>query len=90
MESLGHLLKGVLGTGILAAPQAFHFAGYLVGSISTIIIGVLCAYCMHTLVKSQYLLCKRHRIPLLTYSVSMKMALAEGPHCLRFLSSYAG
>lgn len=49
-ETLIHLLKGALGTGILAMPQAFYFAGYLSGIISTIVIGILCTYCLHILV----------------------------------------
>ena len=49
-ETLIHLLKGSLGTGILAMPQAFHYAGYASGIINTIIIGILCTYCLHILV----------------------------------------
>lgn len=88
-ETLVHLLKGSLGTGILAMPQAFYNAGYLSGFINTILIGVLCTYCLHVLVQAQYLLCKRHRVPILTYPISMKMALEEGPECLRRFSGYA-
>lgn len=84
-----HLLKGSLGTGILAMPQAFYNAGYLSGFINTILIGILCTYCLHVLVQAQYILCKRHRVPILTYPISMKMALEEGPACLRRFSGYA-
>lgn len=49
-ETIIHLLKGSLGTGILAMPQAFYYAGYLSGIINTIIIGALCTYCLHILV----------------------------------------
>lgn len=88
-ETLVHLLKGSLGTGILAMPQAFYNAGYVSGFINTILIGILCTYCLHVLVQAQYILCKRHRVPILTYPVSMKMALEEGPVCLRRFSSWA-
>ncbi|XP_062546629.1 proton-coupled amino acid transporter-like protein CG1139 [Armigeres subalbatus] len=88
-ETLVHLLKGSLGTGILAMPQAFYNAGYLSGFINTILIGILCTYCLHVLVQAQYMLCKRHRVPILTYPISMKMALEEGPACLRRFSGYA-
>lgn len=88
-ETLVHLLKGSLGTGILAMPQAFYNAGYVSGFINTILIGILCTYCLHVLVQAQYILCKRHRVPILTYPVSMKMALEEGPACLRRFSSWA-
>ncbi|EAT41137.1 AAEL001429-PA [Aedes aegypti] len=88
-ETLVHLLKGSLGTGILAMPQAFYNAGYISGFVNTILIGILCTYCLHVLVQAQYILCKRHRVPILTYPISMKMALEEGPACLRRFSPYA-
>lgn len=112
METLVHLLKGSLGTGILAMPKAFHQAGYLSGLINTILIGILCTYGLHILVsvgcvqrmnckisfdfsfvdfqvRSQYILCKRRRVPILTYPISMKLALEEGPPALRWLAPVA-
>ncbi|KAK9500840.1 hypothetical protein O3M35_002026 [Rhynocoris fuscipes] len=86
-ETLIHLLKGSLGTGILAMPQAFYNAGLLVGAIGTVIIGIICTYCLHILVKAQYALCKRVRQPVLTYPISMKLALQQGPHCLRMFAN---
>ncbi|EAA14396.4 AGAP009895-PA, partial [Anopheles gambiae str. PEST] len=88
-ETLVHLLKGSLGTGILAMPQAFYNAGYISGVVNTILIGILCTYCLHVLVQAQYALCKRHRVPILTYPISMKIALEEGPECLRRFAPYA-
>lgn len=52
-ETLVHLLKGSLGTGILAMPKAFHQAGYMSGLINTILIGILCTYGLHILVSSR-------------------------------------
>ncbi|CAO1305140.1 unnamed protein product [Diamesa hyperborea] len=88
-ETLAHLLKGCLGTGILAMHQAFHNSGWLSGIINMAIIGIICTYCFHILVKSQYKLCKKHRVPLLSYPESMKLALEEGPSVLRGFSSSA-
>lgn len=116
-ETLIHLLKGSLGTGILAMPKAFHQAGYLSGLVNTILIGILCTYGLHILVsvirctatkqyqcncefsmnfgfvgfqvRSQYILCKRRRVPILTYPISMKLALEEGPPALRWLAPAA-
>lgn len=45
-----HLLKGCLGTGILAMPAAFYYAGLMFGLIATTIIGIICTYCVHVLV----------------------------------------
>ncbi|KAF5272698.1 hypothetical protein FQA39_LY07725 [Lamprigera yunnana] len=79
VETLIHMLKGSFGTGILAMPEAFKYAGLLNGFIFTILIGALCTYGLHLLVKAQYVMCKRLRVPLLTYPDSMKVALLSGP-----------
>ncbi|KOX68585.1 Proton-coupled amino acid transporter 1 [Melipona quadrifasciata] len=88
-ETLIHLLKGSLGTGILAMPNAFCNSGLVTGVIATVIIGLLCTYCLHVLVKAQYRLCKRLRVPILSYPLSMKYALEEGPGCVQWFAPYA-
>jgi len=85
-ETMLHLLKGSLGTGILAMPKAFYNAGYIVGVIATIIIGLLCIYCMRILVRSEYELCKRKKVPSMTYPATAESALLEGPKSLRRFS----
>ncbi|XP_018300510.1 proton-coupled amino acid transporter-like protein CG1139 [Mycetomoellerius zeteki] len=85
-ETMLHLVKGSLGTGILAMPKAFYHAGYVVGIIATIIIGLLCIYCMRILVRSEYELCKRKRVPAMTYPGTAESALLEGPMFLRRFS----
>ncbi|KAJ2954569.1 hypothetical protein O0L34_g2858 [Tuta absoluta] len=82
-ETLVHLLKCSLGTGILAMPQAFARSGLVTGIIATIVIGVMLTHCLHVLVRAQYALCKLRRVPLLTYPESMVAALEIGPKCLR-------
>ncbi|XP_012531464.2 proton-coupled amino acid transporter-like protein CG1139 [Monomorium pharaonis] len=86
-ETMLHLLKGSLGTGILAMPKAFHNAGYVIGLIATLIIGLLCSYCMRILVSSEYELCKRRRVPSMTYPATAEAALLEGPRVLRRFST---
>ncbi|KAL0279968.1 UNVERIFIED_CONTAM: hypothetical protein PYX00_001406 [Menopon gallinae] len=88
-ETLVHLLKGSLGTGILAMPNAFLNAGLIVGTISTVLIGILCTYCLHILVNAQYELCKRMRVPILSYPISMEKALEMGPNWLRGCAKYS-
>ncbi|XP_014470140.1 PREDICTED: proton-coupled amino acid transporter 1-like isoform X2 [Dinoponera quadriceps] len=82
-ETMLHLLKGSLGTGILAMPKAFYNAGYIIGLIATFIIGLFCTYCMRILVQSEYELCKRLRVPSMSYPATAEAALAEGPMWLR-------
>ncbi|EFN83214.1 Proton-coupled amino acid transporter 1 [Harpegnathos saltator] len=78
-----HLLKGSLGTGILAMPRAFFNAGYVIGLIATFVIGLFCTYCMRILVQSEYELCKRRRVPSMSYPATAEAALEEGPMWLR-------
>ncbi|XP_011864107.1 PREDICTED: proton-coupled amino acid transporter 1 [Vollenhovia emeryi] len=85
-ETMLHLLKGSLGTGILAMPKAFDNAGYIVGVIATFIIGLLCIYCMRILVRSEYELCKRKRVPSMSYPATAEAALLEGPSFLKHCS----
>ncbi|XP_023023592.2 proton-coupled amino acid transporter-like protein acs isoform X1 [Leptinotarsa decemlineata] len=89
METLIHLLKGCLGTGILALPEAFKYSGMANGIVSTLLIGLLCTYCLHVLVRAQYVICKKLKVALLTYPESMKTACEIGPMCLRRFAPYA-
>lgn len=82
-ETLVHLLKCSLGTGILAMPQAFARSGLVTGIVATVLVGALVTHCLHVLVRSQYAACKMHRVPLLTYPDSMNALLATGPQPLR-------
>lgn len=88
-ETLAHLLKGCLGTGILAMHKAFYNSGWLSGLINMALIGFICTYCFHILVRSQYILCKKHRRAFLSYPESMKLALEQGPGVLRWIAPSA-
>lgn len=52
LDTMIHLLKGNIGTGILAMPDAFHNAGLLVGTVGTLLMGGICTHCMHMLVSN--------------------------------------
>ncbi|XP_045783865.1 proton-coupled amino acid transporter-like protein CG1139 [Maniola jurtina] len=86
VETLVHLLKCSLGTGILAMPQAFARAGLVTGVLATVLVGVLVTHCLHVLVRSQYAACKQLRVPLLAYPDSVACALGRGPPALRRLA----
>ena len=90
IETLLHLLKGSLGTGILAMPKAFYHSGYAIGIVATIVIGLLCTYCIRILVSSQYELCKRKKVPSLSYPATAEAALQEGPKPLRCCAKASG
>ncbi|CAH0769954.1 unnamed protein product [Bemisia tabaci] len=50
-EALLILIKASLGTGILGMPRAFYNAGYLLGTIGTIVAGVLTTQTAHMIVQ---------------------------------------
>ncbi|XP_058449228.1 proton-coupled amino acid transporter-like protein pathetic [Malaya genurostris] len=79
VDTLIHLIKGSLGSGILAMPLAFKNAGLWFGLGATFAIGVICTYCIHILVKCAHLLCHRERIPSLSFSDVAEIAFRTGP-----------
>ncbi|XP_014243863.1 proton-coupled amino acid transporter-like protein CG1139 [Cimex lectularius] len=85
-ETLIHMLKASLGTGILAMPEAFHNAGYAVATIGTIVIGFLCTYTIHILISTEYELCKRKKLPSMTYPATAQASVADGPKAIRGLA----
>ncbi|XP_055378968.1 proton-coupled amino acid transporter-like protein CG1139 [Condylostylus longicornis] len=89
-EALIHLLKGSLGTGILAMPAAFKNSGYIVGIICTFIVGLICTYCVHVLLSTNYEQSKRKRVPHLTYPELAETALAGGPNFFKVFTPIIG
>ncbi|XP_046486293.1 proton-coupled amino acid transporter-like protein CG1139 isoform X2 [Neodiprion pinetum] len=87
--SLAHLLKASLGTGILAMPSAIKNGGLLFGAICTILIGILCAHCVHILVRSSQVLCKRTRTPMMSFAQTAGAAFRIGPKPLRHLAKFS-
>lgn len=88
-QTLIHMIKGSMGTGILAMPYAFSNAGYLIGIFGTLLIGFICTYTVHMLVSSAYELCKRHKKPSMTYPEATEAAIAGGPVPFRGLAKVA-
>ena len=48
-DTIIHMLKGNLGTGILAMPDAIKNSGLLVGNLGLIVMAFICVHCMHLL-----------------------------------------
>ncbi|XP_015590129.1 proton-coupled amino acid transporter-like protein pathetic [Cephus cinctus] len=87
--SAAHVLKSSLGTGLIAMPNAIKNAGLIVGGISTVIVGIICAHAVHILIKSSQVACKRTRSPKLTYAETAESVFKTGPKGVRFLSSFS-
>ncbi|KAJ8737634.1 hypothetical protein PYW08_000229 [Mythimna loreyi] len=89
MDTLIHLLKGSLGSGILAMPMAFHNAGLYFGLIATFAIGGICTYCVHVLVKTAHELCRRIQKPSLGFAETAEAAFLCGPPAVQKFSRLA-
>ncbi|XP_022244683.1 proton-coupled amino acid transporter 1-like isoform X2 [Limulus polyphemus] len=81
-ETMMHLIKGNMGTGILAMPEAFSNAGILVGSLGIPIMGLICIHCMHILVACSRRLSKKIGCQSLNYSRVALYAFKYGPEPL--------
>lgn len=84
-----HLIKGAVGTGLLAMPKAFTHTGWLLGIFASIGVTTICTYAMLLLIHAQYVLCKRQKVAYITYPKAAKLSLEIGPQCLRCLARIA-
>ncbi|XP_026732940.1 proton-coupled amino acid transporter-like protein CG1139 [Trichoplusia ni] len=82
-DTLIHLLKANIGTGILAMPDAFKNAGLVLGVFGTLLMGAICTHCMHVLVSCAHELCIRSQKPSLSFSDVVEDSFASGPVSLR-------
>lgn len=86
-DTMVHLLKGNIGTGILAMPDAFRNAGWLVGLIGILLMGFICTHCMHILVKVAAELGGKRKA--LGFSEVAEKAFQTGPKSLQKYSNFA-
>ena len=85
-DTIFHMLKGNVGTGILAMPDAMKNSGLAVGSAGLILMSVICIHCMHLLVRANHRLKALGRLPegksVLTYSDVMELTVKQKfPRC---------
>lgn len=82
-DTLTHLLKASLGTGILAMPYAFKCVGLLMGIFFMIIVAVVCTHCSYILIKCAHVLYKKTKRSTMTFAEVGEAALENGPRPLR-------
>ncbi|KPM02915.1 proton-coupled amino acid transporter 4-like protein [Sarcoptes scabiei] len=83
LQTMMHILKGNIGTGILAMPNAFMNAGLYLGLAILPILCILCTHCMHILVRANRIIASRLGHGMLEYEEVAANAILLGPNCLR-------
>ncbi|XP_065091968.1 proton-coupled amino acid transporter-like protein CG1139 [Ochlerotatus camptorhynchus] len=87
--TLIHMVKGSLGTGILAMPFAFKNGGLVFGILGTLLVALIYAHCVHLLVGTSQKSCKRHKIPVLGFAETAENVFANGPIGIRKFAGLA-
>lgn len=87
--TLIHLVKGSLGTGIMAIPLAFKNGGLFFGAIGIIAVCLLYVHCVDLLVGTAHKACKRYRIPTLGFAETADTVLVNGPPAVRRFANFS-
>ncbi|XP_004519001.1 proton-coupled amino acid transporter-like protein pathetic isoform X2 [Ceratitis capitata] len=82
-ETLTHLLKASLGTGILSMPIAFMYSGIILGIFATIFTAFVCTHCSYVLVKCAHKLYYKTRRTQMSFAEVAEIAFQSGPKWAR-------
>lgn len=69
-------------------PAAFKNTGLIPGCIGTVLVGVIATHCVHILVSTSREVCKKARVPSLSYTDTCEEVFKHGPKKLRPYSKH--
>ncbi|KAH8260452.1 hypothetical protein KR038_000349, partial [Drosophila bunnanda] len=84
------LLKCIVGTGVLALPLAFHYAGILMAIILLLLCTLMLIHGMQLLIYSMVECSRRMQIGYATFPEAMVYSFAQGPGCFRYSAKAGG
>ncbi|XP_026297521.1 proton-coupled amino acid transporter 1 isoform X2 [Apis mellifera] len=90
LETMMHLFKGNVGSGIFALGDAFKHAGLLLAPPLTMFLGVICVHAQHILIKCNEEVTRRVNDPNATtgFAGTVELCFATGPLSLRKYSVF--
>ncbi|KAG7483996.1 hypothetical protein MATL_G00044590 [Megalops atlanticus] len=74
-QTLIHLIKGNIGTGLLGLPLAVKNAGLVLGPLSLLVMGIIAVHCMNVLVRCSHCLSAKKGKPFLTYGEVLEYSM---------------
>lgn len=74
-----HMVKAMLGTGLLSLPLAFKHSGLWLGLILIVIICSVCLFCMRQVVFAAHFVCQRYGRDVVDYANVMRGVVEAGP-----------
>ncbi|KAK6101228.1 Transmembrane amino acid transporter family protein [Brugia pahangi] len=78
-QAFAHMVKAMLGTGLLSLPLAFKHAGLWLGLVLMVILCAICLYCMRLVVYAAHYICRRNGRDVIDYANVMRSAVESGP-----------
>ncbi|KAM9130263.1 proton-coupled amino acid transporter 1-like isoform 2-T2 [Pangshura tecta] len=79
LQTLIHLVKGNIGTGLLGLPLAVKNAGIVLGPLSLLVMGIAAVHCMGILVKCAHHFCNKYQRPFVDYGDAVMYGLEASP-----------
>uniref|UniRef100_A0A8R1Y2F6 Aa_trans domain-containing protein n=1 Tax=Onchocerca volvulus TaxID=6282 RepID=A0A8R1Y2F6_ONCVO len=78
-QAFAHMVKAMLGTGLLSLPLAFKHAGLWLGLVLMVILCGICLYCMRLVVYAAHYICQKNGRDVIDYANVMRSAVESGP-----------